>query len=100
MVRHNQHQQPPRPGMTAGAKRKKDDMNQNKLRINLTNKPRITADNQPQPDSLLAYALERYGMTAGADALQYATETAGADATADQIRQEIDRYHIHNYGTL
>ena len=39
-------------------------------------------------------------MTAGADALQYATETAGADATADQIRQEIDRYHIYNYGTL
>ena len=71
-----------------------------KLRINLTNKPRITADNQLQPDRLLAYALERYGMTAGADALQHATETAGADATADQIRHEIDRYHIYHHGTL
>lgn len=66
----------------------------------MTDKPRITADHQRQTDSLLAYALERYGMTAGEDALQYATETAGADATADQIRHEIDRYHIYYYGTL
>ena len=71
-----------------------------KLKINLTNKPRITADHQQQPDHLLAYAIQRYGLTAGADALQYAKETAGADATADQIRQEIDRYHVYHYGTL
>ena len=71
-----------------------------KLKINLTNKPRITADNQPQPDSLLAYAIQQYGMTVGEDALKHATEASGPDATPDMIRQEINRYHIYHYGTL
>ena len=64
----------------------------------LTNKPHIT--NQQQPDYLLAYAIQQYGMTVGEDALKHATEASGPDATPDMIRQEINRYHIYHYGTL